>query len=253
MTIVRHESTNIFSWILTQLILWPDTVLHCKYLWNTFCQYSQKNIFLVRISLTTDDSRKFLPGFQLSWCSDLTLFSIASIHIFSFANILIFSNLESFFLESGSADVVTWQCSLWQVFMKYFLPIFSIIPTCKVFPGFWLSWCRDLTMFYGDGGAIDSVNSNQTTTSQPFMLQNYFSHVYRQRGKRSLEVIDTWKCWLIFNSTLSMCSVWSMIYHLAPQGGDLCDLLPLSATCYTVGQGSISYAFTLSDVCLTSF
>ena len=38
----------------------------------------------------------------------------------------------------------------------------------KVFPRFWLSWCRDLALFYSDGGAIDSVSSNQTTTSESF-------------------------------------------------------------------------------------
>ena len=47
----------------------------------------------------------------------------------------------------------------------------------KVFPGFRLSWCRDLTLFYGDGGAIDSVKSSQTTTSQPFVKHHLFSHM----------------------------------------------------------------------------
>ena len=74
----------------------------------------------------------------------------------------------------GILDLVTWHCSLWQVFMKYFLPLFSFFPTCKVFPVFGLSWCRDLTVFYGNGGAIDSVNSNQKTTSQPFCSMKVF-------------------------------------------------------------------------------
>ena len=46
-----------------------------------------------------------------------------------------------------------------------------------------------------------------------------------------------------------------MIYHLvdSPRGGDLCELLPVSATCFTPPRGSISYAFTLSYVCLIPF
>ena len=108
---------KVFFWNPAQLMSWPDNVLYDKYLWNTFCQYSQ--LFL----------------------------------------------LVKFFPDSGSADVVTWQCS----------------------------------MAMGER----STQSTQTR-QQHHNLLCYKSNLWCYKtislmfieidGNCSLEVIDTWKC-----------------------------------------------------------